>query len=539
MRVLIALLALGLVCAFAQTPNKPTFANQYKASVVMALPYASIQEPMDVWYDAVNGMQRVDYYGGMDTYMYMVNTNMTYQVMPTGYSVTSCYTIAGPVSLQSIFPDLSQFALQPGTVVVAGLTCYNWQYTSVNGNTTGVYNFYATSDGTPVQYHMLGYDTLLGSHFDEYVVSYNSYAPGPFDNSTFNPPPFECVPFPGGGGPSKHRNGGYPASPLRDISEFHPDTDAHVDGQQEIADAFDDFVDKHGKTYEDETEERTRRHAFRHSLRYVNSRNRAGLPFTLAVNHLADMTSEQRMSRLNSQTPVTENNGAAFIHTPISSPQDLPVSIDWRNATTPVKDQGVCGSCWSFGSAQTIESSLFIKTGVMTPLSSQWLVDCTWAQGNTGCDGGLDYQGYWGIIGAGGIPSEANYPYLMANAYCHKVPFVTDITGFVNVTSGDEFALQDALVQRGPISIAIDASHDDFSFYSSGVYYNPQCGSTVDALDHSVLLVGYGHDATSGMDYWLVKNSWSTHWGDQGYVKMARQNNNCGVETSPTYVLLP
>lgn len=109
------------------------------------------------------------------------------------------------------------------------------------------------------------------------------------------------------------------------------------------------------------------------------------------------------------------------------------------------------------------------------------------------------------------------------------------ITAYYNVTSGSETALMSAVAQRGPISISIDAALETFDFYSSGVYDDPACKSGLDDLDHTVLLVGYG-TSQSGQDYWKVKNSWSTHWGDEGYVLIARKGNICGVATQPTYV---
>lgn len=108
--------------------------------------------------------------------------------------------------------------------------------------------------------------------------------------------------------------------------------------------------------------------------------------------------------------------------------------------------------------------------------------------------------------------------------------------GYVNVTPFDAVALKTALVNEGPISIAIDAGHKSFVFYANGVYYEPECGNKEDDLDHAVLLVGYG--SIYGQDYWLVKNSWSTYWGNDGYVLMSQKDNNCGVTTQTTYPLV-
>jgi C1A family cysteine protease len=126
----------------------------------------------------------------------------------------------------------------------------------------------------------------------------------------------------------------------------------------------------------------------------------------------------------------------------------------------------------------------------------------------------------------------------MADGMCHanSTQSKVNLSGYVNVTVGSEPALMDALANIGPISVAIDASQPSFSFYSDGVYYDANCGNTPDALDHAVLAVGYG--TLNGEDYWIVKNSWSTHYGDNGYVLMSRKDNNCGVATAATYPLL-
>jgi len=140
------------------------------------------------------------------------------------------------------------------------------------------------------------------------------------------------------------------------------------------------------------------------------------------------------------------------------------------------------------------------------------------------------------IINNGGIATERSYPYLSQDHYCVADLYSgVSLKGYVNVT-GLEKGLQSAAA-LGPVAVAIDAAHIQFEFYSEGVYYNPACNSSIDALDHEVLVVGYGSD--NGQDYWLVKNSWSTHWGNNGYIKMARNmDNNCGIATQPNYPIV-
>lgn len=243
------------------------------------------------------------------------------------------------------------------------------------------------------------------------------------------------------------------------------------------------FLAKHGIEYDSETESEYRKSIFVNNLRFIHSKNRAGLGYSLGVNHLSDKTDDELAALRGYRPSGVYNGGMPFpYNTTSGSPlvASLPDSYDWRiyGAVTPVKDQSVCGSCWSFGTIGAIEGAYFLKNGgTLVRLSQQALVDCSWGYGNNGCDGGEDFRAYQWMMKVGGVPTEEEYGgYLGQDGYCHidKVKLVAPITGWVNVTQNDHDALKLAIIKHGPISVAIDASHKTLSFYSHGVYFEPK-----------------------------------------------------------------
>jgi len=206
-----------------------------------------------------------------------------------------------------------------------------------------------------------------------------------------------------------------------------------------------------------------------------------------------------------------------------------------KNAVTPVKNQGQCGSCWAFSTTGSLEGAWAISKGKLVSLSEQNLVDCSSSYGNDGCDGGLMDQAFDYIIANKGIDTEDSYKYTARDGNCkfNKNTIGATLTKYTDVTAQSETALQSAIMKQ-PISVAIDASHSSFQFYSSGVYFESRCSAT--QLDHGVTAVGYG---TSSSAYYIVKNSWGTDWGMQGYILMSRnKNNNCGIATMSCYPIV-
>jgi len=205
-----------------------------------------------------------------------------------------------------------------------------------------------------------------------------------------------------------------------------------------------------------------------------------------------------------------------------------PSEIDWRTRgyVTPVKDQGQCGSCWAFSSTGALEGQHMREYGELIPLSEQNLVDCVTF--NAGCHGGWMDNSFIYVMRNGGLDTEQSYPYEAKDGRCrYNVNTVgTKEYGLRDLPWGREDYLKQAVAYEGPISVGIDATHASFMSYKSGVYFEPSCSNIT--TDHAVLVVGYGTD--DGMDYWLVKNSWTVNWGEEGYIKMARNKNNmCSI----------
>jgi cathepsin L len=290
---------------------------------------------------------------------------------------------------------------------------------------------------------------------------------------------------------------------------------------------FDLFRAKYGKIY-GPSEAVYRYGVFKANLDFVNAFDESR-GFKVAMNKFGDLTSVEFNAMYN-RLNITRTPG---VYAPVSSGD---ATVDWRTkgAVTGVKNQQQCGSCWSFSATGSMEAAHFFKTGSLVSLSEQNLVDCSTAEGNQGCNGGLMDQAFQYVIDNKGIDTEASYPYTATgpnNCEYKSANNVGTLSGFTDVTSGDESALQSA-VDKTPVSVAIDASQSSFQFYSSGVYYEPNCSS--DQLDHGVLAVGYGTDG--GVAYWLVKNSWGSDWGLSGYIEMSKnKNNNCGIATAASW----
>lgn len=312
------------------------------------------------------------------------------------------------------------------------------------------------------------------------------------------------------------------------------------------------FVKHHGKQYLSEEHSQLRQNIFNRNLDIIekhNSEYAMGLhTYTLGVNAFADWTFEEFADMMfGTRFNMTHRKGASVgTFAKLADHVQIADDVDWRQegAVTPVKNQGQCGSCWAFSTTGSLEAAHFRLTGKLISLSEQQLVDCSSKFHNQGCNGGLMDNAFEYVKENGGLDTEESYPYHAHNEKCHfnKKSVGTTCSGFMDITSGDEEALKQALATVGPISIAIDATQEKFMLYKEGIFVDDTCNNSTDDLDHGVLVVGYGTNSTldgKSMDYWLVKNSWGPGWGEDGYIRMARNlNNMCGVATAASYPLV-
>ncbi|XP_060537699.1 procathepsin L-like [Pantherophis guttatus] len=295
-----------------------------------------------------------------------------------------------------------------------------------------------------------------------------------------------------------------------------------------------DWKATHGKEYVQE-EESFRRAVWEENLQMIQDHNKQAdlgkYTYWLGMNHFGDLTNEELDKRLHCLLSdvdnVTNVKGITFKS---SDDPDIPDHVDWRTkgGVTEVKDQGECGSCWSFSATGALEGMHFKKTGKLVSLSEQNLMDCSTEPQNDGCDGGYTHLAFETVRKLGGINSEKSYPYDGKLGSCRYDPqeSITRCNSFGQIMENDEKGLQEAVAKIGPISVGIDARSKKFGYYKSGIFREPNDGEK--QTNHAMLIVGY-NDSSVGNGYWILKNSWSTLWGEEGYMRLSKGSNQCNV----------
>ncbi|KAG5876323.1 hypothetical protein JTB14_004150 [Gonioctena quinquepunctata] len=300
---------------------------------------------------------------------------------------------------------------------------------------------------------------------------------------------------------------------------------ASTDREQWLA-----FKQTHGKTYKSLAEERTRYGIFEGNLREIEEHNtrydNGEVSWYMGVNQFTDMTHEEFVDMLNLQVATKpELNATRRL---FDENLKVPDSINWveKGAVRDVKNQGGCGSCWTFSATGAIEGQSFIKLGMTVPFSEQQLLDCSGSYGTAGCNGGFMQQAY-AYVKDNGIMSEDNYPYEGQQGSCRYAAdkLALRINGCVSMN--DENALLQAVGTVGPVSVSINGSY--LQSYAGGILDDQACSQVT---NHGVLAVGYGN---AGMDYWILKNSWGAGFGEAGYFRIRRGVSMCGINTDGSY----
>jgi C1A family cysteine protease len=302
---------------------------------------------------------------------------------------------------------------------------------------------------------------------------------------------------------------------------------ANANAPLSLAQQFQLFQEQYHKVYASPETTQYRKKIFAENLAKIEKANAEHHSYQLAINEFADLSWEEfsatHLLKPGWELQLSAQMGGKKFHPPAD--KKVPLDVDWRSkgAVTPVKNQGDCGASWAFATTGLIEGAAQISTGILRSLSEQEFLDCNTT--NAACYGGQIDKAL--AFAEGGVASESSYPYTATQGVCRSFSPVVQVTGYNELTPYDESAIAAGLNTQ-PIAVGVQANADVFQFYHSGVLNSQDCGGNV--LNHAVLIVGYT------AEYWIVKNSWGTTWGEQGYVLIARGGSGrgiCGINSYP------
>lgn len=365
----------------------------------------------------------------------------------------------------------------------------------------------------------------------------------------------------------------------------------------ESAYSFEQFLSDYGRAYHNATEYPERQTIFYENLHQIVQHNRQkklAQPekggFWMGINQWADRRAEELLKGYNKyqsskylrqqQQPHTAavprrlamaNTGWESLAIDLDEIHDLPTSVDWRTqgVTTPVKSQGLCGSCWAFASTAVLESHVALQTGILYELSPQELVSCApnaqHCGGNGGCTGSTAELAF-DFVRTSGMVTEWQFGYQDGEGSDIQCPLsssssssnhtitttkttkhpkkshrkqlrtfrnaVAGITDYAVLPSNNYTVLMNVVAKLGPVAVSVACL--PWHLYHSGVFYAPLLPGRATDVDHLVVLEGYGTDMETGEDYWIVRNSWGPRWGEKGYIRLKRVGDqDCGVDETP------
>lgn len=521
----------ALFCAISLqvvSAGLPTFPTKYSAVIEVSLPYIPLTMPLRVV--TSTEAQKIEYFDGLEVDVHSSTGTFKFAYNNSKRVCMFSPPKAGPTQeLQFdgwkpmlLFPDLSAYK-QEEDELVGGIMCQKFTFAATHG-TTGTMNdkfsfYWNPVLSKPVRWHQHARAMPFGSHTDEYVIDYVSFQPEAPSAKDLDLPDAMCQ------------------KPVK------ADVAVRAEGI---------FMQMHRGSLAGKARAFEKHAAF---LSALNKRHHGRTNFK--PNLFMDMSKEQFLrfrggkAKGSSKSRRTSEH-QRYVQEHVASGNSLPTDFDWRTARPgvigPVKDQAMCGSCWAYGAMGPVESALAIKKGSLKELPEQFLVDCAWTNNtgisgqNSGCDGGDSDIGILEVVRkyGGVIPSAAAYgSYLGTNGYCKDTRLMevgAKVSGWTDVKKNDIEGLKDAIVQKGAISIGIMVP-ESMLYYDSGVLDTSECACDEKQIDHAVEVVGYGIDSL-GTPYWTVRNSWSTYWGDAGYIKIAQGKNDCCVAAQAGYPIV-
>lgn len=499
------MLFVGLAAAFAR--EMPKWHDNYHMALTLELPYIPLAIPMSVvshGNEKGNGtFRKVEYFQGLQQEFHGTEEGDLKFVFRNGERI--CIKNDAPPGPKGanghgdgpqFLPDLSTYEYA-GRELLDGIWAdkyvLNAPHYSPAGDTSAMYDrikfYYDPVTAKPLKWVMLARNQIMSSHTDMWIATYHEYKKAVYRTIL----PTECK-----------------KKPLLMKFKFQ----SHGLFQPGPATAFD-----------------TSPHLVQ-NLKKIEQLNAQYEGTNFRANQFLDMHyTEVLRHRTGLKLQPVLRNYAAGVHEPVAE------FFDWREVDQiipRVKDQGMCGSCWAFSLISAVESENAKLTGRMTILPEQAIVDCDWTKESHACDGGFQADAAKDVIErfGGFIPSEEEYgPYLSVDGNCNhdKMDKISGakIVKWMTVPPRDDHALMHATLEHPSLAVSI-AVPEEMVWYESGVLDVASCHvHGLDDLVHAVNLVGYG--THHGKKYWILRNSWSTYWGDEGYIKVARGENDCGV----------
>jgi len=550
---LLPLLALLLILSAAQSasarqilginggePDRnelPTSLDAYYVAFEEDVPYVRNYQEVGLtyefqfWRNKAKGMQKM-VRNGVETTITRLDLGLEYviTVFNNGEICTASSKESTSDALTDVLPDLSntdEWVFIGEEDINGEATLHYLQTVPVAykfGNYTFKYNFFTTAS-SPVKLDSMGTNFYGGSHYDSYVASFTKFEAGEPDDSVFDIPE-SCK--------------GVKPEEANDLS-YHT------------------YAAKAGRKPVNKSEFHARMQQFSSINKMVKEWDHVGTGYKLEVNRFADLLPHEMdvMRRKPKGRQLKFPFPGARNYTQQQPFHLLPATLDYRGTIldSPVKDQASCGSCWTFGTIASIETAYARQTGKQQLFSEQALLDCVFNCDDSGCNqacnGGFQDTAYNYMLANAQpvIQTEQDYPYEGIGNRCrvdNNTASPVRLKEWVQVNAqGNPNLLKEALMFYGPMTVSLDAKPKDMYFYKEGIFASPECKTSADTLDHVVIVSGYGR-SPEGVEYWIVKNTWSSNWGQDGYVYIAidppfkdgKWNNDCGIGTQAIFVEL-